>query len=36
MGCQLIYAVVPQNGKTLEELAEKRLWSKVLGAGNRD
>jgi hypothetical protein len=24
---------VPQNGKTLEELAEKRLWSKVLGAG---
>ena len=33
MGCQLIYAVVPQNGKTLEELAEKRLWSKVLGAG---
>jgi len=32
MGCQLIYAVVPQNGKTLEDLAEKRLWSKVLGA----
>jgi hypothetical protein len=32
MGCQLIYAVVPQNGKTMEELAEKRLWSKVLGA----
>jgi transcriptional regulator with XRE-family HTH domain len=33
MGCQLIYAVVPENGKTLEELAEKRLWSKALGAG---
>jgi transcriptional regulator with XRE-family HTH domain len=32
MGCQLISAVVPQNGKTLEDLAEKRLWSKVLGA----
>jgi hypothetical protein len=32
MGCHLIYAVVPENGKTLEELAEKRLWSKVLGA----
>jgi transcriptional regulator with XRE-family HTH domain len=32
MGCQLIYAVVPQNRKTLEELAEKRLWSKALGA----
>jgi hypothetical protein len=36
MGCQLIYAVVPQNGKTLEALAEKRLWSKVLEAGNRE
>jgi transcriptional regulator with XRE-family HTH domain len=36
MGCQLIYAVVPENGKTLEELAEKRLWSKVLGTGTRD
>jgi hypothetical protein len=32
MGCQLIYAVVPRDGKTLEELAEKRLWSKVLGS----
>ena len=36
MGCQLIYAVVPRDGKTLEELAEKRLWSKVLGTGTRD
>lgn len=32
MGCQLIYAVVPSDGKTLEDLAEKRLWAKVLGA----
>jgi hypothetical protein len=36
MGCQLIYAVVPRDGKTLEDLAEKRLWSKVMGAGTRD
>jgi transcriptional regulator with XRE-family HTH domain len=31
MGCQLVYAVVPRDGKTLEDLAEKRLWAKVLG-----
>ena len=31
MGCKLIYAVVPRDGKTLEELLEARLWSKVLG-----
>ncbi len=24
MGCKLVYAIVPRNGKTLEELAEKR------------
>jgi predicted DNA-binding mobile mystery protein A len=36
MGCQLVYAVVPRDGKTLEDLAEKRLWAKVMGAGNRD
>jgi len=25
MGCKLIYAVVPRNGKTLEDMAEKGL-----------
>jgi hypothetical protein len=24
MDCKLVYAIVPRNGKTLEELAEKR------------
>lgn len=37
MGCQLVYAVVPRNGKTLEDLAEERLWAEVQGtAGTRD
>lgn len=33
MGCKLVYGVVPLNGKTLEELAEERLWREVLGSG---
>jgi hypothetical protein len=33
MGCKVVYGVVPLNGKTLEELAEERLWRKVLGTG---
>ncbi len=31
MDCEVVYAVVPQGGKTLEQLAERRLWEKVLG-----
>jgi predicted DNA-binding mobile mystery protein A len=33
MKCEVVYAVVPQGGKTLEELAEQRLWERVLGSG---
>jgi hypothetical protein len=36
MGCKAVYGVVPLNGKTLEELAEDRLWRKVLSTGNRE
>jgi len=37
MGCKVVYGVVPANGKTLEELAEERLWRDVLGEqGTRD
>lgn len=39
MGCKLVYGIVPQEGKTLEELAEERMWAEVLGrqgAGVRD
>ncbi len=31
MGCQLVYAIVPRDGKTLEDMAERRLWAEVLG-----
>ena len=31
MGCKMVYGIVPEGGKTLEELAEKRLWAAVLG-----
>jgi transcriptional regulator with XRE-family HTH domain len=34
MGCKVVYGVVPLNGKTLEEVAEERLWREVLGTGN--
>ena len=33
MGCKVVYGLVPANGKTLEELAEERLWKSVLGSG---
>ncbi|HSM77066.1 MAG TPA: helix-turn-helix domain-containing protein [Bryobacteraceae bacterium] len=31
MGCQVVYGIVPKNGRTLEWLAEERLWKQVLG-----
>jgi transcriptional regulator with XRE-family HTH domain len=31
MGCKVVYGIVPAGGKTLEELAEERLWRSVLG-----
>ena len=34
MGCKLVYGIVPRGGKTLEELAEERLWASVLGVGD--
>ena len=36
MGCKVVYGVVPTKGKTLEYLAEERLWRKVLGGGSGD
>ncbi len=30
MGCKVVYGVVPENGKTLEELAEERSWKSML------
>ena len=31
MGCKVVYGIVPVRGKTLDELAEERLWASVLG-----
>ena len=31
MGCKVVYGIVPKGGKTLEKLAEERLWASVLG-----
>ena len=31
MGCKVVYAIIPSNGETLEELAERRWWKKELG-----
>jgi predicted DNA-binding mobile mystery protein A len=33
MGCKVVYGIVPAEGKTLEKLAEARLWASVLGVG---
>jgi transcriptional regulator with XRE-family HTH domain len=30
MGCRVVYAVIPQGGETLEEMADRRKWSKIL------
>jgi hypothetical protein len=35
MGCKLVYGIVPESGRTLEELAERRLWESVLGHNGR-
>jgi transcriptional regulator with XRE-family HTH domain len=33
MGCKVVYGIVPMGGKTLERLAEERLWAVLLGEG---
>ena len=35
MGCKVVYGLVPLNGKTLEELAEERMWKAVVGGGDQ-
>jgi transcriptional regulator with XRE-family HTH domain len=32
MGCKVVYGIIPANGKTLEEMAEERLWREVIGS----
>lgn len=31
LGCYLVYGLVPIDGETLEHMASKRLWKKLLG-----
>ena len=35
MGCKVVYGIVPANGKTLEEMAEERLWREVIGSESK-
>jgi predicted DNA-binding mobile mystery protein A len=35
MGCKVVYGIVPNGGKKLEDLVEERLFAGLLGAGNR-
>jgi transcriptional regulator with XRE-family HTH domain len=30
MGCKMVYALIPRDGGTLEEMAERRKWSRLL------
>jgi predicted DNA-binding mobile mystery protein A len=32
MDCRVVYAIVPCDGRSLDNLAEQRLWRKVLGS----
>ncbi len=31
MGCKVVYGIVPEDGKTLDELVEERMWTEILG-----
>ncbi|MGA3011301.1 MAG: hypothetical protein ABSD72_13670 [Terracidiphilus sp.] len=33
MGCKVVYGIVPEGGKTLEDLAEYRLWAAAREVG---
>lgn len=36
MGCVVVYGIVPEGGKTLDALADRRFWESVLGTGSRE
>ena len=35
MGCRVVYGIVPNGGKKLEDLAEERLLASLLGVGKQ-
>jgi predicted DNA-binding mobile mystery protein A len=34
MDCKMVYALVPRDGGTLEEMADRRKWGKYFGVGD--
>lgn len=32
MGCEVVYGIVPKGGRTMESLAEMKMWQKLLEA----
>jgi transcriptional regulator with XRE-family HTH domain len=32
MGCKVVYAVIPKNGPTFQEMVERKKWTKLLAA----
>lgn len=32
MGCEMVYGIVPKGGRTMEALADMRMWQRVLDA----
>ena len=34
MGCEVVYGVVPKNGGTLEAMAERKMWRRLLAEEN--
>ena len=34
LDCKMVYAFVPRDGGTLEEMADRRKWGKYFGVGN--
>jgi hypothetical protein len=35
MGCKVVYGIVPVDGKTVTEVAERRRWEKIFGERGR-
>jgi hypothetical protein len=33
LDCEVVYAVIPRGGTTLEEMAARRKWGKFFGVG---
>ena len=36
LDCKVVYALIPRDGGTLEEMADRRKWGKYFGVGNME